>query len=200
MRMSEDLQKLIEGNKEFQKKYFGTDNKLFDALVVHGQQPKIMVISCCDSRVIPEIIFNCQPGQLFVVRNIANLVPPYKMADDYSSVSAALEFAVTILEVEHIIVLGHSHCGGIQALVNNDEKLQSGIAKWLKIAQPAYEKALREGSLNEATCEKYSLINSLQNLTSFPWINDRVNTGKLTLYAWYFDLATGNIRQYENNN
>ena len=149
--MSKEIKQLIEGNKEFRKKYFGADSTLFKELVVQGQRPKIMIIACCDSRVDPSTIFSCQPGQLFVARNVANLIPPCEQNKGYHGVSAALEFGVCSLQVAHVIVLGHTQCGGIKALLEYDawlhKKEHSFIAKWMEIAKPAYDKvmALKDG-------------------------------------------------------
>ena len=182
--MSQEIKQLIEGNKEFRKKFFGSKNTFFDELVEHGQKPKTMIISCSDSRVDPAIIFNCDPGQLFVVRNIANLIPPYEINDNtYHGVSAALEFGTCILNVQQIIILGHTHCGGIKTLLETGNKLHENqyrfIAKWMEIALSAYEKTIAEHakvSFHEKTvmCERYALINSLHNLQTFPWIEKRV--------------------------
>src|SRR3989442_1053939 len=110
------IKKLIDGNKEFKEKFFNKENTVFYELAQFGQRPKIMIVACSDSRVDPAMIFNCQPGELFVIRNVANLVPPCEIADEnehYHGVSAAIEFGTLFLEVQHIIILGHTQCGGI---------------------------------------------------------------------------------------
>jgi Carbonic anhydrase len=207
--MAEEIKQLIEGNKKFRKKFFGEDRTLFDKLILQGQRPKIMVVACSDARVDPAMIFNCQPGQLFVVRNIANLIPPCETSDVYHGTSAALEFGTCFLEVDHIIIFGHTECGGIRALLEGDRVLQSNeksfIAKWMEIARPACDKVIKEhahASFQEQAvlCGQYALINSLQNVMSFPWIQERVNSGKLSVHAWSFDLATGGIYQYDQRN
>lgn len=205
--MYREIKKLIDGNKEFRKKFFNTDNKIFDALVEYGQKPKIMVISCSDSRVDPAMIFNCEPGDLFVIRNVANLVPPYEDNDTYHGTSAALEFGTCFLQVKHVIILGHTKCGGIQALLESadnllDKQNHNFIAKWMELARPAYDKIIKQyndASLeNKITlCEQYALINSLNNLQSFPWVKERVDNNELSLHAWYFDLATGIIYAHD---
>lgn len=208
--MAIEIKQLIDGNKKFRTKYFGENRALFDELVLQGQRPKIMIIACSDSRVDPAMVFNCQPGQLFVVRNIANLVPPCENNDSYHGTSAALEFGITFLEVEHIIMFGHTQCGGIRALVESDQavvdkKHHGFIAKWMEIARPAYDKVIVDHSnasvQDQATlCMQYALINSLKNLQTFPWIQNRVQSGKLSLHAWYFDLSMGGIHQYDQDN
>jgi|SRR5579871_1754953 len=206
--MSHVLKKLINGNKEFRKKYFHATSTLYDELVQHGQKPKTMIVACSDSRVDPAMIFNCQPGELFVIRNVANLIPPCEDNDtSYHGVSAALEFGTCFLEVEHIIIFGHTQCGGIQALLESsqrvwDKKPHSFIPKWMELARPAYDRVMAEqtnGSLQDKVtlCEQYALINSLNNLHSFPWIEERVRQHKLSIHAWYFDLATGVIHMYD---
>jgi carbonic anhydrase len=203
--MTAEIEKLIDGNKEFRKKFF-SQNTIFNELIVYGQRPKILIVACSDSRVDPAMIFNAQPGELFVIRNVANLVPPYESTGVYHGTSAALEFGVCFLCVNHIIVLGHTQCGGIQALVQNanicDKTSDSFIAKWMRLARPAYDKVMtidNKSSLQEKTtlCEQYALINSLQNLESFPWIRQRINSGELMVHAWYFELATGLIHAYD---
>ncbi len=169
-----------------------------------------MVVACSDSRVDPAMIFNCQPGDLFVIRNVANLVPPCEANDTFHGISAALEFGTCFLAVEHIIVFGHSQCGGIQALLNStqwmlDKKPFHFIAKWMELARPAYDRVVTEHgnvSLDEKIilCEQYALVNSLNNLLTFPWIQERVASGKLVLHAWYFDLATGMIHAHDQKN
>lgn len=207
MTMIDQIKMLIEGNKQFRKTYFTEKKELFSRLSTVGQQPKVMVIACSDSRIDPAIVFNCQPGQLFVVRNVANLVPPCEYDSMYHGTSAALEFGTCFLLVEHIIILGHSQCGGIRALVesNNqvmDTQKHNFIATWMSIAQAAYQKVMKEHgtvSLEEkiVLSEQYAMINSLKNLLSFDWIKERVNKKSLTLHAWYFDLATGLIHAYD---
>lgn len=208
--MSQEIKQLIDGNKIFRKKFFGNDRTLFNELVLQGQRPKVMVIACSDSRVDPAMIFNCQPGQLFVVRNIANLIPPCETVDSYHGTSAALEFGIRFLEVEHIIMFGHTQCGGIAALMENAstalaKERSSFIAKWMELARPAYEKVEAQyttASLQDKAtlCAQYAIINSLKNLNSFPWIQERVTRGTLSLHGWYFDLATGSIHRYDQSN
>ncbi len=207
--MSQEIVHLIAGNKEFRKKYFDSKKSLFEELVEYGQSPKTMIISCSDSRVDPAMIFNSNPGELFVVRNIANLIPPCEIDDAYHGVSAALEFAVCVLGVQQIIILGHTHCGGIQTLLKTGSNLNKYqyrfIAKWMEIALPAYQKTMAEhdhASFQEKIiiCERYALISSLRNLETFAWIKERVVSGALSLHAWQFDLSSGGIHRYDSEN
>ncbi len=199
-----EILRLIEGYKKFKTKHF-EDTKIFDGLIKHGQRPKILVIACCDSRVDPAIVTGCKAGELFVVRNIANLVPPFEGDSTHHSTSAALEFGVLELGVSNIIVFGHSHCGGISSLMKNtkDENKSDFIDAWMDIAEPAKQRVLTrypKSSLDEQKhqCEKESLLTSLKNLKTFPWINERVLAKRLFLHAWYFDLRSGTIKTYQS--
>jgi len=172
-----DIAKFIAGFERFQLKYFQEEHGLFSQLR-HSQQPRALVISCCDSRVDPAMLTGADPGDLFVVRNVANLVPPYRHEAEAPGIRSALEFAVKTLEVEHIIVLGHSNCGGIQVLMNDEDVTASQyefIGAWLSIAKRARERVLRElpqksAELQARACEQASILVSLDNLLSFPWI------------------------------
>jgi carbonic anhydrase len=161
-----------------------------------------MVIACADSRVTPEIIFDCAPGEIFVVRNVANLVPPYAPDTGNHGTSAALEFAVTALEVRSIVVLGHSGCGGIRALVQSTPgEGKDFIASWMKIAEPARRlvcdapDAPADDAARCAACELASIRVSLENLMTFPWIASRVAAGKLTLSGLHFHVETGRLHE-----
>lgn len=197
------VDRLIEGYRTFKKEQF-EDSKAFCDLVEQGQRPKILAIACCDSRVDPAIVTNCRCGEVFVVRNVANLVPPYSRDRQHHGTSAALEFGVLGLGVTDIIVFGHRYCGGIRALMENTQtdKPSDFIQAWMNIAEPAKQQVLQaypHESLDEQAhhCEKASLITSLNHLSTFPWIAERVQAGQLYLHAWYFDLDTGNIEAYQ---
>ena len=202
--MSTEISNLINGYKTFYKKYFQDQSQLFNEFLIHGQQPKILFIACCDSRVDPAIVTNSKPGEIFVVRNIANLVPPYQEDGGYHGISAALEFAVQVLSVHHIVIFGHSQCGGIASLFNdqnNIEQKKSFINTWMEIALPAYKKIGKEyshvSSQEKITlCEQESLCNSLKNLETFPWISEKIKNNTLTTHAWYFDLENGIIKSF----
>lgn len=201
----QDIEKFIAGFKQFQRSYFGKDRPLFDQLK-QRQQPRAMIISCCDSRVDPAILTSSEPGDLFVVRNVANLVPPCETGGGHHGVSAALEFGVCSLGVEHIIVLGHSQCGGIRALMEDSYGSGEGgfIANWMDIAAPAREKIRKELphksiELQSHACEQAAILQSLENLLTFPWIAQRVNKGTLSLHGWYFDISQGELLGYDAN-
>lgn len=194
---------LIGGYKQFKTAHFEESN-VYDELVQYGQQPKVLVVACCDSRVDPAIVTNCKPGELFVVRNVANLVPPYDNDPKHHGTSAALEFGVTGLGVSDIIVFGHSHCGGIRALMEQSKHhtTHTFLTAWMNIAKSAKQHVLEhhgKESLDAQShyCEKESLLISLQNLKTFPWIADRIADDRLSLHAWYFNLETGMIETYD---
>ena len=198
----EDLQRFITGFRSFQKNYFGPESSMFEPLK-QGQSPKTMIIGCSDSRVDPAILTNCEPGEIFTVRNVANLVPPYEENGGLHGVSAALEFAVCHLEVEHIIVLGHSQCGGIGALMAGDCGCKGGgfISRWMSIANSARERVLaelpdKEPRLQQQAAEQAAILLSLENLHSFPWIDAKVTAGTLSIHGWYFNLAVGELMEY----
>lgn len=196
----EDIAKFIGGFERFQGKYFGHDRKLFDKLK-HAQHPRVMVIACCDSRVDPAALTGAAPGDMFVVRNVANLVPPYAPGGNFASVPAALEFAVQSLEVEHVIVLGHAQCGGIHALMRGEESGGEFIGQWVSIARRARQRVLAElcdkpTGLQDRACEQAAILVSLENLMTYPWIEQRVAAGSMHLHGWYFDMVQGELLGY----
>jgi carbonic anhydrase len=190
-------QRLVDGYRAFCNSRLRIEQKLYRELAETGQQPEIMVIGCCDSRVSPEAVFDARPGELFVVRNVANLVPPYSPTGLVHGVSAALEFAVQALKVKHIVVLGHARCGGIRAFAGQDAPLSPGdfIGKWMSLIKPAAEMV---GSRDDRPLADYlthleqaSIIKTLDNLMTFPWVHALVQCQCLHLHAAYFDVATG---------
>lgn len=197
-----NIKKFITGFKRFHENYFGGDQELFGQLK-QGQKPGAMVIACSDSRVDPAILMDVEPGDLFVVRNVANLVPPYESGGGLHGVSTALEFGVCVIGVQHIIVLGHRQCGGVHALMHGIPKGASGefIGRWVGIAERARERVLAE--LPDAppdeqwcACEEAAILVSLENLLTFPWIKQRVQQGALVLHGWYFNIETGELEAY----
>lgn len=195
-----DIAKFITGFRQFQEKYFSEDRDLFEQLR-QGQHPKALIVACADSRVDPALLTGAEPGDMFVVRNVANLVPPYEPGGSFASVPAALEFAVLSLEVEHVIVLGHGQCGGIHALMNGAGPGGEFIGKWVSIAQRARERVLAElpakpPVLQARACEQAAILVSLENLMTYPWIAQRVAAGAMHLHGWYFDFAEGSLLRY----
>jgi carbonic anhydrase len=199
--------RLIEGYRTFLAARLPTEQNRFRELADQGQKPETMVIGCCDSRVSPEVIFDAAPGELFVVRNVANLVPPYTPDGAQRAVSAALEFAVQALRVKHIVVLGHARCGGIRAYAEPGEPLSPGdfIGRWMELIEPAARAA---GSPSDhpsqadylAHLERVSITHTIKNLMTFPCIRICVERGRLALFGAYFDVATGRLSVLDDSN
>ena len=191
-------QRLIEGYTAFAKTQLPREQDRYRELAEAGQAPEVMVIGCCDSRVSPEVIFDARPGELFVVRNVANIVPPYSPDGQAHGVSAALEFGVAALKVKHIVVLGHAQCGGVKAFAQDAEPLSPGdfIGKWMKLMAPAAEKTPR-GDLSPADylkrLEHANIANSLDNLMTFPRLRKLIERGSVALHGAYFGVATGDL-------
>lgn len=195
--MSEFPRRLIEGYGAFRGGRLKQERERYAALAASGQSPKIMLIGCCDSRVAPEVIFDCGPGEIFVVRNVANLVPPFEPDAHYHGTSAAIEFAVLGLEVRHIVVLGHAGCGGIKALSEGAGGVGSDggfVGRWMSILRPVLDTVAREGSAHLETLELAAIGRSLDNLTSFPFVREAIARGRLDLHGAHFDVATGELR------
>jgi carbonic anhydrase len=201
-----EIEKLTDGFRRFRAHYFEQDHELYRRLAHHGQKPRVMVISCCDSRADPAIVTDCDPGDLFVVRNVANLVPPYETTGHYHGTSAALEFAVRVLQVRHIIVLGHARCGGIRALLegtNGNDGLGQFIAPWMEIAAQARDEARQCAAADSPeklaeACEQAAIRISLRNLLTFPWIRTLVESDKLSIHGWFFDLSHGALTRLDH--
>ena len=191
-------QQLIEGYRAFLVSRLRHEQDRYRALSESGQSPQIMVIGCCDSRVSPEVIFDARPGELFVVRNVANIIPPYEPDTRAHGVSAALEFGVAALKVKHIVVLGHAHCGGIKAFAEDAEPLSPGdfIGNWMKLMQPAADKISRAG-LDPAEyltrLEQANVANSLDNLKTFPRLRELIASDRIAIHGAYFGVATGDL-------
>jgi len=196
-------EKLIAGYQRFRSGYFYRQQDVFRKLAA-GQAPYAAMISCCDSRVDPTIIFDASPGEIFVIRNVANLVPPCEKDSAFHGTSAALEFAVTYLHVQHVVVLGHAGCGGIRALVepairNADN---SFIGHWMSIADKAWQTVLARPDLSDndaraAACEKLAIKVSLDNLSTYPWIQNSVERGTLKLHGWFYDLSSADLLRFD---
>jgi carbonic anhydrase len=193
--------RLVDGYRSFVDTRLPLERSRFEKLAASGQRPEVMVICCCDSRVSPEVIFDAHPGELFVVRNVANLVPPYSPTGFTHGVSAALEFAVQGLKVKYIVVMGHTHCGGIRAYSEHRNRLNPGdfIDNWMSLIAPAAQ------SLGELTdeheflsrLERASVVATMSNLLTFPWIKSRVEEDALELIGAYFDVGTGELAVYD---
>ncbi len=199
-----DVDTLLEGYKSFYQRYFESNDPLFKQLS-QGQSPKTLVVACSDSRVDPSIVMDAKPGDMFVIRNVANLVPPYDdSGSGYHGVSAALEFAVRVLNVEHIVVMGHSGCAGIATLIDpSGVKDTDFIGEWVGIASDAraktFEVVVDDASADQIqhTCEQQGVLHSLANLMTFPWIASQVQEGKLQLHGWHFSIKDGRLMRYD---
>ena len=190
------MDRLLNGYKRFRDDVWPERRRLFESLADDGQQPRGMVISCADSRVDPGMIFDAGPGELFVVRNVANLVPPHAPDSAYHGTSAALEFAALVLKVREILVMGHALCGGVRALLEGSRaEATDFIAPWIGLAARARERALLcdDPVERQLCCEKETVKVSLENLMTFPWIADRVAAGELRLHGAHFDIRTGEL-------
>jgi len=201
----DEIEKLISGFRSFRRENFTENCSRFQDLVHQGQSPRIMIIACSDSRVDPAIITRAEPGDLFVVRNVANLVPPCQDDHHYHGTSAALDYAVRGLGVAHVIVFGHACCGGIRLLMESGSSATNPtdpadatdfVKSWMEIARPARDEVMRlfpdaEMAEQAAACEKLGVKTSLANLMTFPWIAEAAAAGELRLHGWYFDIVEG---------
>jgi carbonic anhydrase len=192
-------QRLIDGYGAFASGRLQSEQDRYRELAEHGQTPEIMVIGCCDSRVSPEVIFDARPGELFVVRNVANLVPPYETDGKYHGVSAALEFGVGVLKVKHIVILGHAHCGGVRAFAEGAEPISPGdfVGRWMSLMAPATAKVGPRESMSQQEylerMEKASIVNTLDNLMTFPRLRKLIERGEVMLHGAYFGVAKGEL-------
>ncbi len=197
------ISNLIEGFQRFREQHFERNDSLYQQLVTKGQTPKTLVVACCDSRVDPALVLDCEPGDLFVIRNVANLVPPSESRAGHHGTTAAIEYAIRILNVEHIIVLGHAHCGGINTLVKTGgvSNPDSYMADWMCLAESARASVMAEmpdapQEIQMRACEQRAILVSLQNLMTFPWVREQVENGALTLHGWYFDIEHGQLMRF----
>jgi carbonic anhydrase len=204
-----DFNELIDGYRRFRQETYNRHRNRYDALANKGQQPKIMVIACCDSRVDPSTIFDAGPGEMFVLRNVANLVPPCDPGGTrYGAASAAIEYAVTQLEVEHVVVLGHARCGGILGALSQDYDDDGDVdafdhltftAKWMSLIRPQRDQVLQAYKVApdmdpQRTLELAAIRQSILNLRSFPFVLEREKAGTLKLEGAFFDIADGILR------
>jgi carbonic anhydrase len=197
---------LIKGFRHFQNDYFKNDSELYERLVNDGQSPKVMVIACSDSRIDPALLTQSQPGDIFSVRNIAAMVSPDDDSDHRGhGTAAAVEYAVKVLKVEHIIILGHALCGGVHALAKSGDDLEQDdgfIARWISIGADARNKVRHifpDHSVDDQApiLEKTSILVSINNLMSYSWVRDAVEANTLKLHGWYFDMPHGMLLHYD---
>jgi len=197
------MEKLLKGHKKFKEIKFKKNKELYLKLVKEGQHPETLFIGCSDSRVIPGMITGSKPGELFTIQNVGNFVAPYKPDEDYHSTASAIEYAVSVLNVEDIIVCGHSHCGAIKSLYKDLDKEKELIhtKKWLELGNEAKKIAQLVGGTEEEkliNTEKISAMFQLENLLTYPAVKKRVDEGSLHLHVWYYKLETGEIEYYDD--
>lgn len=201
-------EKLKAGYQVFREKHFESDKERYLDLCLNGQAPKTLLIACSDSRVEPSIILQTPPGELFTIRNVGNLVPPYEGHDEhhYHGVSSALEYGVKVLQVENIMIMGHAHCGAIQAAIDSESDPKSlgteFLHHWVEIAQQTFQKphccaeSIIEGNRYPHEIEQASIVNSMDNLMTFPFIQEAVNKGNLKVFGLYFQIETGELTAF----
>lgn len=194
--------RLVEGYRGFRYTRFRRERHHYAQLAEAGQHPRILMIACVDSRVAPEVVFDADAGEMVVVRNVANLVPPYQPDANYHGTSAAIEFAVRSLEVEHVVVLGHASCGGINAFrTNQRDRVDAAhgdfVARWMDLIAPARDHVLRCDGVDplddQRAMEHAAIRQSLRNLRTFPWLAEREAAGRLSLHGVWFDVADGTL-------
>jgi len=191
---------LLTGYQNFMEGRYSDERERYRVLAENGQKPQTLVIACCDSRAAPEIVFDARPGELFVLRNVANMVPPYQPDDQYHSTSAALEYAVQVLRVKDIVVMGHGRCGGIQAALDPmAEPLSPGdfIGKWMSLVKAAAEQIQNNDVMTAAerqtALERVAIRNSIRNLRTFPCVQILEGRGKIQIHGAWFDIANGEL-------
>jgi carbonic anhydrase len=197
--------KLLEGHSRFRREYFEHERELFETLAKDAQQPVAMMLACCDSRVVPNLLVNAGPGDLFVVRNIANIVPPFGRHLANRSVGAAIEYAIHFLKVPHVIICGHTQCGGLQALAEGPSKLEAEtptLAAWLQDAVAVRERISSrwEGASPEAIVRQLvfeNVVVQLENLLTYPVIQRALDENRVEIHGWVYDLAAATLRAYD---
>jgi len=197
--MASPIRRLVSGFKSFRSEYYEQRPERIRSLATEGQHPQFLVIACSDSRVDPALLTNAEPGEMFVVRNVANLVPPCEPDGRYHGTSAALQFAVEDLGVSDIVILGHSGCGGIQAMVDHQAGVSQArefITPWVSLAARHCADTIGDKSreaLDMPACEMASIKGSLANLITFPFVRERVAANTLTTHGWWFELKKGQL-------
>ncbi len=200
------IRQMLAGVKGFRARYYERRPGSMTQLVKDGQHPEILMIGCSDSRVDPALLTMSEPGELFMVRNVANLVPPYQPDGNYHGTSAAIEYAVRVLQVSEVIVIGHSQCGGVQGLIrlrSGEEAKDDFVSPWVSIAASALDPYIdaNTGDLSSGerpdgwpgVAERAVVRTSVDNLMTFPFVRERVEQRTLTLHGWWFDLGTGEL-------
>jgi carbonic anhydrase len=199
-----DIQRLLGGFKAFRRRYYQEDPTLYQSLC-EGQRPATLVITCCDSRVDPALMLGCEPGELFVVRNVANLVPPYEPDTHYHGTSAAVEFGVCNLEIADLVVMGHARCGGIDALYESSRGNPPNgefISGWISLAQDVADNVKKKHAHLDRDqmlrmMEQRAVLKSIEMLRTFPFVREREADGRLRLHGWFYGIASGVLSVYD---
>lgn len=198
-----EMEKLLEGIVSFRSQDFEEHKELFGKLK-GSQKPHTLFIGCSDSRVVPHLITQTLPGELFVVRNVANMVPPYRKTEEYVSTTSAIEYAVKILNVEHIVVCGHSNCGGCAALYLPESSLAEipYTRKWLTLAGETRERVSKivsddDLAAREWMTEQVNVVEQLKHLLSYPFIREKYQRQKIEIYGWHYIIETGEVFIYD---
>lgn len=191
---------LLDGYSDFMSGRYAREQERYKQLAASGQNPSTMIIACCDSRAAPETVFNAGPGELFVLRNVANLVPRYEPDASLHGTSAAVEFAVKHLEIKHLVIMGHGRCGGIHAALDPKGSVMTQsdfIGNWMSLLAPVSEQVSKNTWMTESerrtALERISIRHSIANLRTFPYIRELEEEGKLTLHGAWFDISTGEL-------
>jgi carbonic anhydrase len=190
------MEELIAGYRRYRNERWPRLRALHQKLA-RGQAPRVLVIACCDSRVDPATIFDADPGELFVIRNVANLAPPFEQGGGYHGTSAAIEFAVTGLKVSEILVLGHAQCGGVAAALNAPEEPTTFVDHWVGLLDPAKERIAHVHGDKQIALEYESIKVTLENLRTFPFVAERMSAGKLALFGARYGVADGGLEMYD---
>ncbi|CZE46202.1 carbonic anhydrase [Campylobacter geochelonis] len=196
------MDKIVQGGIKFMEEDFVQNAELFQDLA-DKQTPHSLFIGCSDSRVVPNLITNTQPGELFVVRNIANIVPKYRIGDEVFATTSAIEYALYVLNIKSIIICGHSNCGGCAALYYDESKLERvpNVKHWLNLLKPIKEEVeklnLKDFSKKAWYTERLNIANSIKNLMTYPGVEDAVKSGEIKIYGWHYIIETGSLFSYD---
>jgi len=200
-----NIEEYAKGNKLF-RTYFKENQESLLHLVKSGQSPKALFIGCSDSRVIPDLIVQSDPGDLFVIRNVGNFVPPYKPDEDFHATASGIEYAVSVLNVEEIIICGHSHCGACKSLYEDiEDPSLIHTKKWLELGKSAKSSAILSLGVDAPKeillrlTEKLSVVKQIENILTYPYVKKRFENGDLHIHGWYYDMETGKIDYYNAN-
>lgn len=203
------LKELVEGHKKFQKDEIPKWHKELKELAKHGQKPEVLFVGCSDSRVTPDLMLNTKPGDMFILRNVGNFIAPFKHDEDFHGTAAAIEYAVAVLKVKHIIICGHSHCGACKSLYDYDNIPDTDslvhVKTWLKLGMKAKERTLKNKKFNTKeemyrATERNSIRHQLDSLLTYPDVARLLKSGELHIHGWYYDIESGGIDFYDKEN